>query len=101
MNEKRRKSLNRIILAALLIAIAAVFYFTSVYRADELRIVDGKVEGAKPTWLIGRVTENGAETYVKLGDVNNPAGYKTDKETEDPDGDSITTFFAFVGKDPE
>ena len=101
MNEQRRKTLNRSILALLVVAAAAVFYFTSVYRADEMKIVDGKVQGAKPTWLIGTVTENGAETYVKLGDVNTPAGYKADRQAEDPDGDPLTTYFAFTGKDAE
>ena len=101
MNSKSRKWLKPLIAVAAVAVIAVIVYFTSFYHADVLQIEDGKVKGIRAPWLVGTVEENGASTYVKLGDVNAPKGYKTLSGTEDPDGDKITTFFRFAGKDAE
>ena len=91
------------ILAGLLVLalIAGIGWLTLFHNADELKIENGKIVGAKSTWLVDRFESEGRERYVKLGDVTAPSGYKTDKSAEDPDGDPLTTFFAFAGKDPE
>ena len=101
--KKKGKSLLKLILAvAAVAAIAVAVYYTSFHDADILKLTeDGKVKGIKPTWLVGTVTEKGKKTYVKLGDDSAPAGYKADVKAEDPDGDPVTTFFLYVGKDPE
>ena len=98
---KSRKGLKALLAVAAVAAIAAVVYFTSFHNADILKIENGKVKGIKPTWLVGTTAENGAETYVKLGDVSAPKDYKADSGAEDPDGDPITTSFVFIGKKPE
>jgi len=99
MKSKSKKWMKAGLAVAAIAVIAVVVYFTSFHNADVLKIEDGKVKGIKPTWLVGTVTENGTATYVKLGDVSAPKDYKADSGAEDPDGDSITTFFLFRGKD--
>ncbi len=101
MKIKSRKGLKCLLAVAAVAVIAVVIYFTSFHNADVLKIENGKVKGIKPTWLVGVTAENGKDTYVKLGDINTPKGYKTVSDTEDPDGDPITTSFTFVGKKPE
>ena len=101
MNQKKKWLKPVLVLAALLIA-AGVIYLTSFHNADVLRIENGKAVGAKPTWLIGHFAEKGKEArYYKLADVNTIKDYTTDKTATDPDGDSITTFFAWRGKNQE
>ena len=99
MNGKSRKWTKAAIAVAVLAAIAVAVYFTAFHNADVLRIENGKVKGSKPTWIVGTAVENGEKVHVKLGDVSAPKNYKKDSEVQDPDGDPITTFFAFVGKD--
>ena len=101
MKSKSRKGLKCLLAVAAVAVIAVVVYFTSFYNADVLQIEDGKVKGIRAPWLVGTVEENGQTVYVKLGDVNAPKWYKAVSGTEDPDGDKITTFFRFTGKDPE
>ena len=102
MNNKRGRLLKLIIAVAAIAVIAVAVYFTSFHNADVLQITaDGKVKGIKPTWIVGAVTDNGRKTYVKLGDTSAPKDYKADINAEDPDGDPVTTFFLFRGKDPE
>ena len=101
MKSKQRKWLKAIIAVAAIAVIAVVVYFTSFYNADVLKIENGKVKGIKATWLVGTAEENGETVYVKLGDASAPKDYKADNSAEDPDGDAITTFFLFRGKDPE
>ncbi len=87
---------------ALIVALLIYGYFSIFHNADVLRIEDGKAVGTKPTWLIGYFAENGGESrYYKVADVTAPKGYSSDREAEDPDGDSITTYFVFSGKDAE
>ncbi len=87
---------------AIIVALLVYGYFSIFYNADVLRIENGKVVGAKPSWLIGHFAEGGSEArYYKVADVNAPKNYTADREAEDPDGDPITTFFVFVGKDAE
>ena len=101
MNKKSQKRLNRLFAVAVIAVIAVVVYFTSFHNADVLKVEDGKVKGAKPTWVVGTTVEDGKPTYVKLGDASAPKDYKSDSRAEDPDGDPVTTFFRFVGKKPE
>ena len=101
MKSKQRKWLKAIIAVVAIAVIAVVVYFTSFYNADVLKIENGKVKGIKATWLVGTTEENGETVYVKLGDASAPKDYKADSSAEDPDGDAITTFFLFRGKDPE
>jgi len=101
MKSKQRKWLKAIIAVAAIAVIAVVVYFTSFYNADVLKIENGKVKGIKATWLVGTAEENGETVYVKLGDASAPKDYKADNSAEDPDGDAITTFFLFRGKDTE
>ena len=101
MNAKKKLWLKCGIAVAAVAVIALAVYFTSFYQADVLKIENGKIRGIKPTWLVGTVTEDGTKTYVKLGDVYTPKGYKAATGAEDPDGDALTTFFLFTGKDPE
>ncbi len=101
MKSKSRTGLKCLLAVAAIAVIAVVVYFTSFYNADVLQIENGKVKGIRAPWLVGTVQENGATTYVKLGEVNAPQGYKSLSGTEDPDGDGITTFFRFTGKNAE
>ena len=86
-----------IILCALVV-LGTGIYFSVFFRADVLKIENGRVSGAKSTWLIAR--EDG-QTYYKLADVNAPKNYTAVKNAPDTDGDPITTFFMFQGKDAE
>ena len=101
MKSTNRKGLKCLLAVAAVAVIAVIVYFTSFHNADVLKIVDGKVKGIKPTWLVGITEENGQDTYVKLGDASAPKDYKSVSGTEDADGDPITTAFLFRGKDPE
>ena len=96
------KAVKTAILLLLIAAVGVFVYFTSFYHMDVLQIEDGKAVGAKPTWLIGHFAEDGGEArYYKIADVSAPRGYKSDIQAEDPDGDPVTTFFVFYGKDAE
>ena len=101
MNDKKKKLLNRIIIPAIALVALAIYLFANFQQADVLKIENGRVKGATSTWLIGTTNEDGEKTYVKLGDMGTPADFTEDREAEDPDGDPITTFFVFVGKDAE
>ena len=99
---KKQKLWIKIGIAVILILVVGYIGYRELFaEGDRLTIQDGKVSGAKPTWLIGQVEENNGERYYKLADVGAPRNFVTDKTVQDPDGDPITTFFAFVGKDPE
>ena len=100
MSSKKKRLLKIGIAVAVLAVIAAVVYFTSFYHADRLKIVDGKVKGLRATWMVGISGGEDSPTYVKLGDITPPKGYKTVSGAADPDGDPITTFFVYEGKDP-
>ena len=81
---------------------ALVIYLTAFHQADVLKVENGRLVGAKPTWLTALFAENGQQArYYKLADVTAPKNYTADREAEDPDGDQLTTFFVFTGKDPE
>ncbi len=101
MDKKTQKRVNGLIILALIAAVAAIVYFVSFHNADVLKIEDGKIKGAKPTWLVGMSAEEGKPAYVKLGDASAPKDYKSASGEKDPDGDPITTFFIFRGKDAE
>lgn len=87
----------------LLVAIVAIWgYFAIFHNADVLKIENGKIVGAKSTWLVGNFSENGGEKrYYKLGDVGAPRNYAAVKDAPDTDGDPLTSFFRYVGKDRE
>ena len=85
------------VLAVLAVA-AAACYFAVFYHADVLKIENGKVSGAKSTWLIA---QEDSAAYVKLADVNLPKNYTAVKNAPDTDGDAVTTFFMYQGKDAE
>ena len=98
---KKNKSLwmKACVCLAAIALIGAAVYFGVFYRADVLKIENGKVVGAKSTWLISKSGDG--ETYLKLADVNTPKNFAAVKNAPDTDGDSLTTFFAYQGKDPE
>ncbi len=97
---KKKQPLWMKICAALAAAVllAAAVYFAVFYRADVLKIENGKVSGAKSTWLVAQGDET---TYYKLADVNLPKNFTAVKNAPDPDGDPVTTFFMYQGKDAE
>ena len=100
--KKKQKIWVRIAVAAALIAVVAVAgYFVIFHNADVLRIENGRAVDAKGSWLIGRIGSEGDERYYKLGTVGAPRNYVADKTVPDPDGDDITTYFAYVGRNPE
>ncbi len=70
-------------------------YFAVFYHADVLKIENGKVSGAKSTWLIAKE----GTVYYKLADVSAPKGCSAVKNAPDTDGDPITTFFLYQAKD--
>lgn len=87
-------------ICVVLVAIAVVLvagYFAVFYQADVLKIENGKVSGAKSTWLIAQ----DGTAYYKLADVNVPKNYTAVKNAPDTDGDAVTTFFLYQGKDAE
>ena len=49
------------------------------------------LEDAKPTTLTAYFSQE--DRYVQLGDFSQPSGYKTVKDAEDRDGDSLTSQF--------
>ena len=98
----QKKWLKPLIVLVVILGAAVAVYFAAFHNADVLRIVNGKATGTKPTWLIGHFSEKGkAARYYKLADVIAPKDYTADRKAEDPDGDPITTFFAYRGKDQE
>ena len=102
MNGNRKKIWIRAgVIAAVLLIAAGWAAWNLFHDADVLEIEDGRVKGASETWLIGRTADGAEPRYVKLGDVSAPKGYVKDKEAADPDGDAVTGFFVFKGKDPE
>ena len=102
MNTKKKLWPKLLIALLLLAAVLVAGYFAVFHNADVLSIENGKVKGMKTTWLIGRFAENGgAENYYKLGDVSAPRNFVSVKDAPDPDGDPITTFFAYQAKDPQ
>jgi len=101
--KNKKNTVIKVSALLLLIAAAAVAgYFLVFHNADQLTVRDGKVTGAKSTWLIARFAAGGGEEkYYKIADVNAPKGYGAAKDAKDPDGDAVTTFFAFQGKDAD
>ena len=100
MKKKKAIGLKASLWLAVLAVAGAVIYWAAFYNADVLKIENSKVSGAKSTWLIARQGEEGENgVYYKLADVNAPKGYTAMKNAQDPDGDPITTFFSFQGKD--
>ena len=85
------------ILAAV-IALALIIWFSAFYRADEIRVTDGKLEGVRQTWLVASFPVNGEKAYRKLADVSAPRELSQVKDAPDTDGDPLTTFFVFEGK---
>ena len=99
MGKNKKTGLKWAIALLLAAAAALAVWLTCFHNADVLTIQDGAVQGAKPTWLIGRFGEDAP--YVKTADVGAPRGYRTVAAAEDSDGDAITNEFVFEGKDPE
>ena len=56
-----------------------------------------RLSGVKPTWLTARDAKTGH--YYKLASVTTPTSFSAVKDAEDPDGDELTTQFAFSRKD--
>ena len=99
MSEAKKKWLKTGIWVLLAVIAGVIVWLTSFHNADQLTIVDGKVQGIKSTWLVGKFGAD--QPYVKTADVSAPRGYKTITDAEDLDGDPITTEFLFRGKDAE
>ena len=96
------RNLKAWVWAALIVAALVWGYFAIFHQADVVKVKDGKAVSAKPTWLIGYFAGNGGEArYYKLADVSSPKGYTEVRGGDDPDGDPVTTWFSFAGKDPE
>ena len=101
MDKSKKDWLLTGITLAVLAIVAVSIYLVVFYQADELVIENGKVQGASSTWLISDTRWEGQEkVYRKVAVINPPKGYVNNKQAEDPDGDPVTTFFAFEGKDP-
>ena len=102
MKSKKKTGLKIAVILTVIAAIAVWGYFAIFHNADVLKLEDGKAVGAKATWLIARFAEGGGEArYYKIADVGAPRGYVTVKDAPDTDGDPITTFFVYQGKDAE
>lgn len=102
MNKKKSIWLKIGISLVVLALLGAGLYLAVFHNADVLKIENGKVSGAKSTWLIARHTgADGQGVYYKLADVNAPKGFSAVKNAPDPDGDPITTFFVFQAKDAQ
>ena len=100
---KKKKLLIRLgaVLAALALLCAAG-YLLLFYHADVLKIEDGKISGLKSTWLTAHFAVEGDNAqYYKLADVSTPKNYASIRDAADPDGDPLTTFFAYQGKNAE
>ena len=102
---KTRKILLTIAIVIMLLAVVGVWgYFTYFHNADVLTVVDGKFASLPATCLTARFSKAGAEEqYYKVADVSAtaPSGYARNKKIEDPDGDALTTYFAYTGRDAE
>ena len=98
--KQRQKFFVRLALGLSLLAVVLVGgYFVLFHNADVLKVQDGKVSGAKSTWLIGRFSVgDGAPQYYNLADVTAPKGYAAVRNAPDTDNDDVTTFFAYAGK---
>ena len=102
MNTKKKHQLRRLLLILLAVGIAGgALAYALLHDADVLVIENGRVKNAAETWLIGQTGEGEARRYVKLGAVGTPRNYKRDKSAAGPDGDAITTYFRFEGKNAE
>jgi len=100
MKSKKKTWLKIGIVLTVLAVIAVWGYFAIFHNADVLKVEDGKAAGAKATWLIAHFSEAGGDArYYKIADVGAPRGYASIKDAEDTDGDPVTTFFAYQGKD--
>ena len=97
MNKKKPLWIKICVTLAAIVLLAVAGYFAVFYQADVLKIENGKVSGAKSTWLIAH---DGA-VYYKVADVNVPKNYTAVKNAPDTDDDPITTFFQYQGKDAE
>ncbi len=101
MKSKKKIGIKIGVALAVILLIGLWGYFAIFHNADVLKIEDGKAAGAKSTWLIAYFSEGGSEKrYYKIADVGAPRNYVTVKNAPDPDGDPITTFFLYQGKDP-
>ena len=104
MSKTRKILLTIAIVIVLLAAVGVWGYFTYFHNADVLTVVDGKFASLPATCLTARFSKAGAEEqYYKVADVSAtaPSGYARNKKADDPDGDSLTTFFAYTGRDPD
>ena len=80
-------------------ALAALAVWLGVfYRADELKVTDGKIEGMRQTWLVASFPVNGEKAYRKLADVSTPKDLSAVRDAPDTDGDPLTGVFAYEGK---
>ncbi len=102
MKNNKKRGLKIAVALVLILGAALWGYFAIFHDADVLTVEEGRVKGAKATWLIGRFAEDGGEEkYYKIADVGAPKGYTAVKDAPDPDGDPLTTAFAFVPKGAE
>lgn len=98
--KKRFRRLLWIVIPLLVIILAVGGYFVLFYRADELKIENGKIPEMKPTWLVGcRYDKERGPIYVKLADVSNPHGYITDRGALQPPWDGVPNSFSYIKRD--
>ena len=99
MSSKKKKRIWTAVILVLALVAAGIYVYLDEQKAETLPIENGKLKGVSSAWLIGRLP--GEERYVKLADVGFLPDYKTPiKGAEDPDGDSLTNFYAFEAVDP-
>lgn len=102
MEKKKAVWLKLGVIVALLVVVALAGYFVIFHNADVIKVEDGKTVGTKAPWLVARFAPEGRpEQYYKLGDVGTPRNYTAVKDAPDTDGDPLTTFFSYVGKNAE
>ena len=102
MSKTKKVLLTVCVCLVLLAGIVAGGYFAYFHNADVLTVVDGKITPLPATWLTAHFSKDGGEAqYYKVADVSSsaPAGYARNKKIADPDGDPLTTYFAFTGRD--
>ncbi len=102
---KMSKILLTVCAVIALLAVVGVWgYFAYFHNADVVAVKDGKFVSLPATCLTARFSKAGADMqYYKVADVSAsaPSGYTRNKKIADPDGDPLTTYFAFTGRDTE
>ncbi len=104
----KKKTKRLLILLSVILVIGALIggYFLLSNEDDALKIKEnGKLSDFTQTRLVARFSKGGGEEkYYKVADVSQqgdgkPKGYEKYRKIEDPDGDPLTNYFAYVSED--